>query len=600
MTGVLIVLDSVLSSIATHVLGHRPERGGALMGASDVSLVTEFVPDPYARSTRVSWQASDHLRQAVRDIEVGQGVENLGIVHSHPRWLARPSGGDKETVAEALGLNPHMGSYLAPIAVHRRAYGSRGHETAAGIGCVAWYRMIRSRTAPVRVVAEDVHVLPVEEHMRALAAGLSIDAPIFGPILLRSGHRIIADLGSTHDALIAFPLDYPLSPPLLVRGSDSGTEMVTPQWSDSDDPVATILDLIEGHSNACPPVPDPAGTAGAACHVEGGADGPDRLDHPHPAEDDNGLGQDLAGSAGAVARRGIAARVEELVGSTITDRTVLIAGAGSVGSHLADLLVRSGVEHLIVVDPDIVEPANLSRSIYTSHQIGRPKVDALAEHLVAINPVAQIVPLAVRLEDLSAEDLIEILDGTDLVVGATDDLATQRTLDRFAYAAGVAGIWPGIHERGRSGEVLVTVPELTPCFRCATAVREVDDGPGAAVNYGSGRLVAEIALGADIVHITAAAAKLALAVLSAETDSPLRHLVIDAIASRQTFLTISTTPNHWFFPHVFDGVAGQHAFQSVWLSPEVDPACAVCGDADGRIDPATVPMNRPDPNKIKI
>ena len=54
-----------------------------------------------------------------------------------------------------------------------------------------------------------------------------------------------------------------------------------------------------------------------------------------------------------------------------------IAGAGGLGSNAALMLARSGVEHLTLVDHDVVDASNLNRQQYWPRHVGRSKVDAL-------------------------------------------------------------------------------------------------------------------------------------------------------------------------------------------------------------------------------
>jgi molybdopterin/thiamine biosynthesis adenylyltransferase len=68
---------------------------------------------------------------------------------------------------------------------------------------------------------------------------------------------------------------------------------------------------------------------------------------------------------------------------------VLVAGCG-MGSALAEALVRLGVRHLRLVDGDVVDGHNLNRQIFVASDIGRPKVEALRDRLLAINPQATI------------------------------------------------------------------------------------------------------------------------------------------------------------------------------------------------------------------
>lgn len=68
---------------------------------------------------------------------------------------------------------------------------------------------------------------------------------------------------------------------------------------------------------------------------------------------------------------------------------LLIAGCG-IGSTIAEACVRLGFEDLTLIDKDQVEPHNLNRQDFTTEDIGRPKVEALARRLSAINPSATI------------------------------------------------------------------------------------------------------------------------------------------------------------------------------------------------------------------
>lgn len=61
---------------------------------------------------------------------------------------------------------------------------------------------------------------------------------------------------------------------------------------------------------------------------------------------------------------------------------------------------------------------------------------------------------------------------------------------------------------------------------------------------------------------------------------------VDALTAGYSYLMLSTVPAFGFFPEVFGQTAGQFAYQSVWLVPQGDPPCPLCGDA--RIDPAAL------------
>lgn len=67
-------------------------------------------------------------------------------------------------------------------------------------------------------------------------------------------------------------------------------------------------------------------------------------------------------------------------------KTCHVIGCGSIGSNVAELLVRQGVENITLWDMDVVESHNVVNQIYTSEDINKLKTEALAEYLYKINP----------------------------------------------------------------------------------------------------------------------------------------------------------------------------------------------------------------------
>ena len=78
------------------------------------------------------------------------------------------------------------------------------------------------------------------------------------------------------------------------------------------------------------------------------------------------------------------ARQPEPITELLKKSCVGIAGAGGLGSVVAENLARSGVGKLIIADYDSVEPSNLNRQRYALAQLGSPKVQALAENITGL------------------------------------------------------------------------------------------------------------------------------------------------------------------------------------------------------------------------
>ena len=124
-------------------------------------------------------------------------------------------------------------------------------------------------------------------------------------------------------------------------------------------------------------------------------------------------------------------RAELLLGAYVMERLsavrVIVFGVGGVGSWCAEGLVRSGVTHLTLVDADGVAPSNINRQrMATVSTVGRPKVDALKEMLLDINPEAHIDTIQARFTDATAASFE--LEKYDYIIDAIDALKDKAAL----------------------------------------------------------------------------------------------------------------------------------------------------------------------------
>ena len=234
-----------------------------------------------------------------------------------------------------------------------------------------------------------------------------------------------------------------------------------------------------------------------------------RVDAEEAAAD----GGEAAIRAGLFARSGDLLTTEGLSG-----RTVLLVGAGSVGSVAAETLTRAGLGNLIVVDHDVVSAENLSRCSYEAQDVGSAKTLALARRLSQINPALNVTQHYQRVEDFDLPDLLGVLGACDVALIATDDNDTQARMNLLTYAHAVPAVFPGLYDGALGGEIAVVVPRLTACHRCVVADRpSADDRPTSAsqaVDYSTGRLKGVVALASDIHHVTGVAAKIVLSLLA--------------------------------------------------------------------------------------
>ena len=106
---------------------------------------------------------------------------------------------------------------------------------------------------------------------------------------------------------------------------------------------------------------------------------------------------------------------------------VLLLGAGGLGSPTALYLAAAGVGTLGVVDDDEVDLSNLQRQvIHTTDRIGTPKVDSAEIAINGINPDVKVVKYKTRLD---ASDIMEIIEGYDVIVDGVDNFPTRYLLN---------------------------------------------------------------------------------------------------------------------------------------------------------------------------
>ena len=136
-------------------------------------------------------------------------------------------------------------------------------------------------------------------------------------------------------------------------------------------------------------------------------------------------------------KRDLFSRTELLLGEDAMGRLagakVIIFGVGGVGSWCAEGLVRSGICHLTIVDPDCVGESNVNRQLMaTTATIGQPKVEVLKARLQEINPEAEITALQAKFTPETASQFN--LEQYDYIIDAIDTLKNKIFLILSATA----------------------------------------------------------------------------------------------------------------------------------------------------------------------
>jgi sulfur-carrier protein adenylyltransferase/sulfurtransferase len=146
----------------------------------------------------------------------------------------------------------------------------------------------------------------------------------------------------------------------------------------------------------------------------------------------------------------------------LLESKVLLLGAGGLGSPTALYLAAAGVGTLGIVDDDEVDLSNLQRQvIHTTDRIGVPKVDSAEEAVKAINPDVEVVKYKARLD---ASNIMEIIQGYDVIVDGADNFPTRYLLNDATVRLGIPVVSASI--LGFDGQLSVFKPHDGPCYRC--------------------------------------------------------------------------------------------------------------------------------------
>ena len=146
----------------------------------------------------------------------------------------------------------------------------------------------------------------------------------------------------------------------------------------------------------------------------------------------------------------------------LLDAKVLLLGAGGLGSPTAFYLAAAGVGTLGIVDDDTVDLSNLQRQIiHTMDTVGVPKVDSAERAIHALNPDVRVNKYPVR---LNSSNIVEIIQGYDLIVDGVDNFPTRYLLNDASVRLKIPVVSAAI--LGFEGQLSVFAPYDGPCYRC--------------------------------------------------------------------------------------------------------------------------------------
>jgi molybdopterin/thiamine biosynthesis adenylyltransferase len=332
-------------------------------------------------------------------------------------------------------------------------------------GAVGLAGIVRTRQG-IRLLLTQLYWVPETAYERRDADCLVITSPGFVPALLAAEkigrlaiwihtHPHGTPAPSPHDddvdALLAFVFadrtGSDVYASLVVSPANSwwGFDFTGRAWFDLDQPTVGLLD------------PVPVGrtlVVGDRLAVTAPHGAPALHD---PADDDAMFGRQVRAFGAPVQRA-----VEQL--------RVAVVGVGGTGSAVTEQLTRLGVRALTLVDPDVLSASNITRVFgSTPDDVGRPKVEVAAAHVLRLAPSASIRTIRGKVTELA---IAKELRDSDVIFGCTDDNAGRQVLSRLsAYYLlpvidmGVLLDSVGGHLNGIFGRVTTLLPGAA-CLIC--------------------------------------------------------------------------------------------------------------------------------------
>jgi molybdopterin/thiamine biosynthesis adenylyltransferase/rhodanese-related sulfurtransferase len=146
----------------------------------------------------------------------------------------------------------------------------------------------------------------------------------------------------------------------------------------------------------------------------------------------------------------------------LLDSKVLLLGAGGLGSPAGLYLAAAGVGTIGIIDMDVVDASNLQRQIlHNLDRVGMRKVESAKMTLSALNSDVKVRTYDTR---LGADNILDIIDGYDVIVDGTDNFPTRYLVNDAALIKNIPVVHGSIFRF--EGQVTVFSPYVGPCYRC--------------------------------------------------------------------------------------------------------------------------------------
>lgn len=272
---------------------------------------------------------------------------------------------------------------------------------------------------------------------------------------------------------------------------------------------------------------------------------------------------------------------------------VIYVGTGGAASFIEDM-VRAGVGEHILIDPDVVTATNIATQQTYTVDIGKPKVECIANRIKSINPAARIHTFQSAIEDISDEEFSAIAfdpyvyltndaysvsaPKITLICGLTDNFYAQARVGRLSLKYSIPTLCAQLYQFGHAAEITFTYPSVTPaCQRCILSPRYkmyLEQGYQNMVTSDGAPIFAT-------TRVNALKGMIAMALLHHGTTHPTWGNILSRIGNR-TLVQIRIHPDTQLsiFNKVLESADTSRLFfdEAVWLPQEANPSCPECGE----------------------
>lgn len=208
--------------------------------------------------------------------------------------------------------------------------------------------------------------------------------------------------------------------------------------------------------------------------------------------------------------------------------SVLVIGAGGIGSPAIQYLAAAGIGHLTIVDDDKIDLSNLQRqTLFGTADIGRSKASTAAERVAALNPHCHAIGIEERLDRYTVHNRLEL---HDVVIDGSDNFETRLAVADAAFDLRIPLVSAAVAEFGGQLGVYRGWEADKPCYRCFVGQDPEREGATCAEQGVLGALTG--------VMGSLAALEAIRAIAPFGEDAAGKLLLVDALALRFRTITL--------------------------------------------------------------